>query len=1078
MDMKAISMIAMIMIVLTAGSALIMTVEGENDIPINMQDAYIVGKVVNGTSGIKVSCRTINTPMGAGSNPFTMYFNGTTNATGQFNITVDSNATALPPDYLLDKYSVTIFRTYYLDVSKGSYILANHIEKGDEAQVPDGALEMTPTATGDVTVRILNKTSGEPLEDVTVTLDHPPGPPPIPFNKVKVTDSAGEVVYNNVRADDIIIEGTRVNFLDLSSTVSENIGAVAEGTMTVLEFNLTEKPWPFLTTPSPGSQTANITEGVLINFQTAMDPSSITSKSNYMFEDGLGTPVPFSIVSVGTGNDKVRIVPDEQMEYDSDYILYILRSIRSQGGWNQLWRNMDVNFHTELRPGIVQGRILETGSGMPVQGISVELVDQTAISDPDGIFHFPVVIPGLHDLRIDDSYLYDGVSVADIDVKRGDDLDLGNISIAPLSHGSMRVTVTSDGSPFEGAWVKVLSSLLSQDEMNMTTNSTGVAYFERVRSGNVNLRVGADHYSPRIDIALIPEGGTGNLSIELFEDDPPIIVQLTEEVAPGFADPSSDFLLLMPEPIDFQTLVVSLWKLQDGERISEVPLFPPQTGSVQDSYLVRVQGNLPLESDMELIVDDGLLALNGSEPVLWEDLIYKFSTPLLPLSYIVGKVLLEGKPLEDLEVRFQDQIGYTDDEGNLNISIDLSTLSLTGKLIVNMTDMGYSLFQKEITITPGSLVNIGELTILPLSGWYSVSPIPGSMDVDPETNIIFSFTLEPMVPGNWSDVLKVVKEGMSAPLTGIFTSSNGNKTVTFDPFSSLDRNTVYRVTVSKGLMQKGGIPMFPVGNTTSFRVLPPEITIEVLSPTITEDVALDVQVRLSFGVSQNRSLVQSSLDISPTVTGISFHWVSGSELIIEAFFTASENYTLSLAPGIYGSQGEPLTSSFQLQFSTGTSYSMDHSFTSINLIPEPDAGWNTGQSVRVSGTADHSAGYEVKVTIGDREWTSTVNAGGIWSVELILPDTGMKGTMRVSIGVPGGPEAHFKEYSIEIKENKNGTTDDGTDLTLIFIIASVLVILLAVIAGLLFIRSQKKKAEMEMDIDYTEVDGEWDDGEE
>ena len=1062
--------------VMAAAAVMLLTVSvpapvAEGDAPLDLLDANITGKVENGTSGIKVSCQSVKTPTGTGSNPRLIYFNGTTNSTGHFNIAVDSNSTAEPPSYSLSTYTVLIESTYYLDAVKESHTFDTHIEMGDVFQVPDGVLEVTSAVVGDLTVRIINKTSGAPLEGASVTIDHDPGTPDIPFTATLTTDSSGEVEYTDVRAEEVIVEATRENFLDLSSTVAENNGMVIEGTTTVLQFNLTERPWPFTTDPPAGSTSANVTEGIEVDFGTEMDPASITSLSNYDLETGSGFPVSFSVQILGTENDTVSIVPDEPLEYDSDYVLYIYPSIRSLGGWELLWRTMDVPFHTELKPGIVRGRIIEEGTSEPVSGIEVELVDQVVRTDPDGSFEFPLVIDGVHDLEVEASYLFGELSREDISVKRGDVIDLGNLTIGALPHGSMRIFVTSGGEPLEGAWVKVLSSEIHEDEFNLTTNSTGVAYFQRVRSGNVNLRIGADHHSSKIDIAIVPEGGTGNLTVDLVEDDPPVEVRFTQEISPGVADPSSDFLLIMPEPVDFSTLQVNLWRLIEGERDSEISLSPPQTGSENNSYLIRVQGQLPQETEMELVVDDGLLALDDGEPVLWEDIVHRFSTPQLPVSNIVGTVYLEGRPLEGLEVDFKGQKGFTDNEGNLNMTFDPSNPTEAGMFTVNMTGQGYSLYREEISVSAGTVFEIGTVSLIPVEGYYEVSPAYGAYNIDPDTNITFTFSVEPETPDDWSVMLKIVKKGMSAPIQGTYTA-DGNMTVVFDPDLPLEMNTHYNVIADDDLMQKGGLKMFPVGNTSNFKTAPPALEIEVLEPEVLDDVALDAGIRLSFGVSVNRTLIEEAVDINPAADGIGFQWISGSEVVISAMFSGSEDYTLSIAAGVYGEEDEPLVSQFVLSFSTGTGYDRDHSFTSINLIPEPE-GWETGQTVTISGTVDNSRGYEIVVTLGEFEWTSTVNEDGTWSVEIVLPGESVSGTLKVSVGVSGGPEAHSKEYEVDVREPEEVSEEDDEDLTVYFIIGAVVLIILVIIAGLFFMRAQKKKAEEEMDIEITEVEGEW-----
>jgi hypothetical protein len=1077
MEARLFSIMVAVFLVLPASILLQKEADGSEERPVDFTDAYITGRVINATSGVKVSCQNVRTP-GSGA-PIPLFFNGTTNSTGEFNITVDSNSTAEPPSYSLGYYRVIIEDTYFMIASNGSHNFQEYIEKGEELEVPEGALELIPAPLGDLTIRIMNRSSGEPLTDARVSFEHPPAIPTIPFVNQKMTDNAGEVEFMGIRAADVIIEASRENFQDLSTTVPQNTGTVAEGSMTTLQFNLTENPWPFLTNPSSGALSANVSRGILVEFGTEMNPTSMVTESNYALKDESQVDIAFTVEAVGTENDMARVIPDNPLDYQSNYTFSIFPSIQSLGGWNILWRTMEVPFQTEKRPGIVRGRLVESGSGDPVEGIEIELVDQTAVSGTDGSFIFPLVIDGTYDLNIDASYLFEEMSVDDITVGRGYDIDLGNISIDAVAHGSMLITVTSEGDPLEGAWIKVLSSLLEEDEFNLTTNSTGQAFFQRVRSGNVNLRAGASHHSSRVDIAIVPEGGQDNLTIDLVEDDPPVSVRLTEEISSGIADPSSDFLLLIPEAIDFSTLDLKLWIIDNGSRATEVTLLTPQAGEIEDSYLVRVQGQLPLESDMELVIDGGLLALDDGENILWEDLVFEFSTPDLPFSHIVGKILLEGKALDGLEADFMGQKGYTDEDGNLNLTFDPSGLSVTGNLTVDLRDRGYQLLDMELTFSSGEIYEIGIVSILPLSDWFSTVPEGGSENVAPDTNITFTFSVAPVLgDANWSDFLSIVKEGMSAPVPGQFTASNENKTVEFDPANSLERNGIYSIVVSDDLVGEGGILMFPVGNTTQFRVMPPAMEITVLSPTSMTGVYLDASIRLSFGIPVNRSLVREAFDFTPTASGVVFEWISDSEVEIEALFNPSTEYTLSLAPGTYGLESEPLASEFRLVLETGEEYQADHSFSSVNLIPEPEGGWETGQRVTISGTVDRSIGYEIIVSLGTFEWKTTVSDDGTWSIQIELPEEEIQGKLKVSLGVPGGPSAYEREYDVEVLSPEDVSDDNGDDMTMYYILAAVLVIIIVIGAGLLFMRVRKKKAEDEMDLDITEVDGEWEDAEE
>ncbi len=1050
----------------------------DEDPVIGAADANIAGTVVNGTVGMVVHIFSTMTP--ESGPPVILYFNTTTDGTGSFNQTVDSNDTTMSP------YQIDVDATYYKDVVVRTHIFFERAVSGQTQHVPPGGLEAVDAPIGNLSVRILNGSSGQPLGGVVVTVDHVGPLPDIPFPRAQLTHPGGEVYYTDIRSVETEIEAEKLHFLDLSDTVVENSIIIQEGGDTIVYFNLTEDPWPFTTTPSNGAKSANITNGVLVDFGQEMDLASIIKKDNYRFSDG-SVPIDFTIVVPDPSNEYVRLVPDSSLDYDSGYEVSLYATLNSFGGGLPLWRTMDINFTTESPPGMVSGRIVDDVAGDPAPGVKVKLVDQIIVTSPDGNFTFPLVIPGIHVLDVLDGYLFDGTQVTDVSVDRGGSVELGDIEVSARSMGSLNVTITSRGTPLEGAWVKILSSILADDEFNMTTDTEGIASFERVRSGNVNLRIGAPHHGSRIDAVIVPESGLGTLSLDLVEDDLPVVIELTEEISSGVADVGSDFLITLPEPVLFQSLSVSLWKLNaTGGRVEEIALAPPQEGVIENSYVVRVQGLLPYATSFEFEIDSDLETLDDGEFLLWRNMVLFFVTVVVPDAHLNGTLLLEGNPLEGVIIEFDGQMGTTDDEGGFNVTIELLSLSKEGKIIVNLTDRGYQLFLMDVTVTGGKTIEVGMIDLVPLEDWYGVSPADGVEHVDPDTDITFSFIVPLVEPeGGWSDVFKVIREGTSAPVTGTFILGEGNLSILFDPANGLMENNIYNVVVTEELLQENGLPFFPVSNTTQFKVRPKMIIIEIISPLdlSTDKQDLDQSITLSFGLSVNRSLIEAAVDVSPLVDPVVFNWISSSDVAISAFYAASTSYTLTILPGTYGLSGEPLGVQFQIAFETDVTYGRIHSFSSVNLIPELDSGWETGQVIRISGTVANSTGYEVKVTIGTGSdmitGTAFVSHDGTWSIEITLPDDAMSGTMILSIGVPGGPSAYSKEYDVEVKAPaEHGPDDAKDDLTMYYVIGAAIILIIAVIIAGSYMKAQRKKADEEMDIEITEVDGDWQDSEE
>lgn len=1065
--------------------------DAKADQPIGLQDAFIEGTVANATAGTNVVIETIKSLVGVAGSDHRIFFNTTTDGTGYFISTVDSNDTT-GTDYNIGPYVISIDQTYYKDVVNGSYQTERKIEPAETMTIPEKALEYVDALTGTLEIHIYNKTvdDGYEMEGANVTVAHVDDYPDMPFPNFQITDGNGFLSFENIRAVNTTIEATKEHFNPLSSTTQINYVDIAGSPIvTGAVFTLPEVPWPFTTDPAQGDEDGNISNGILIDFGEKMNEVSITDPSNYRLTDDLQNDLEFVLGTPTEDDDMIRIRPIVPFEYDTNYTLSLFAGLKAFSGSRPLWRTMEVHFTTEKPLAMISGRLIETGTTNPAFGMEITLVDQMVRSGSDGKFQFPVVIPGTHDIVVSNGYLFDETEVEDVEVIRGDVIDLGDIDVSPQAWGSMNVTLLSDGMQLAGGWVKIISSILDDDEFNLTTDAEGVAAFSRVRSGNVNIKVGAPHHNMKVEVVIVPTSGLGEITIDLNEDPLPVTVTLTDEISPGIASISSDLLIQMPEPILFQSLNVSLWKLdKEGARTEEVILSPPQEGTVPDSYLVRVQGDLPLESSFEFIIGEELEALDDGEMILWRELSMEFNTLELPLAYLNGTLLIEGRTLEGIEIEYNGQSGTTDEDGKFNVSIDLDIPMFSGPVTVNLTGMGYQLYSEDIQLGGGQVYQMGTIDLIPNEDWFTIVPASGTMNIEPDTtfNITFGSSILDPVSG-FSDIFKLVKDGGSAPISGVHTVANSNLSLIFDPDTDLDDGAGYSIIIDDTLLQKNGLPFFPVGKTLVYRVKPPSIDIDVIQPASEElsETDIDLVVRLSFGYAMNKTMVEGSLTISPTVQGLAVNWLSSSEMTVTGLFIPSTEYTLLVPPGVYGLGDEPLGTQFQLVFTTGTEYGGDHSFNSINMIPEPDTGWETGQTVKISGTVTDSIGYTVVISIGEgddmKTFTTIVGEDGTWSVDIILPETAMEGKMTVSLGTSDSSSAYSRDYDVEIKDPEDdGGEENGEVYTMYYILGAVVILLLIILVAALYIRSQRRKAEDASDIDYSDVDvdDDWEDNEE
>ncbi|MGA1822006.1 MAG: Ig-like domain-containing protein [Thermoplasmatota archaeon] len=1036
----------------------------ESDGLMGPADAYIQGTVVNGTTGIKVEISTLDNTT---EPPIRRYFNGSTMALGVFNIIVDSDPVHLSP------YEVRIFRTYYLEVVRDFYPFEESINSSTSQVVPLGELEVTPAPIGDLRVTILNKSSGEPLEGVRVDVDQGNGYPSIPFPTANGTDGNGQVLYQSLLAVNTTVSGSIKNFLSLVNSNDINWAVVEEGIVTDAVFYLKEKQWPFATTPADGDTDVPVSRNITINFNQIMDTDTTENDDNYrIFRVDTDESINFTARSHSLGM-KADLDPDEDLEYNTTYGVRLDTGLENELGGRPLWRTMEFEFRTELRPGTVAGRIVDGVDSRGIPDVNMRIKDVETRSNETGFFLFEAVPSGDHSLRIDESYLYEGLLVEDVDVEKGMDLDLGTITLDRMAWGSLNVTVSSGQGPVAGAWVAIEGS-----GMNMTTDESGRVRFERTRIGKVTLTAGALHHDQVMDQVFVDEGKTVFLNIMLTEDELPVMVTPTRIISGRIVDPMTNFNLTMPGEINRETLEVSIWVTDDeGSRSEEIPLLPITIGD-NFNYTVKPVGSLPMERTFVLIVR-GILEDPDGSMILWRDLTFDFETPVLPPSFIAGEALLEGRPFEGLLVEFGGFGAETNSSGGFNISVDMSTEAMTSELIIQANHLGYESYGMNLTIDAGTVVDVDVISLIPLTGWYEVSPYDGEVDVSPGTNITFKFTKPLTEPEDgFSKYLTVHPDGSNAPLSGEYQILPGNRSVVFQPTYPLVEGDEYIVRTSPELRFTDGSHACPVGKETRFKVRNPAVVVSLESPDYSklQDAGIDLRIVLSFGVDVLSSSVEASLFIQPEPISIKFTWFTDAEARMDLFLRSNMDYMLTLPAGSYGNGGEALNSAYILAFKTGSHYDFDHTEVSFSINPDPRDGYRPGQEVRFNGLMENSTGYEVKITIdgvgNTLTYTDTVSEDGSWEIIFNAPNTTGQMVISLTIGIPGEISAiPERTWTVDLLEAEGGGDGGGPSGWLIpVIIAVAAVVIIVVVIAVVLTRKNREALEKSESVEYSDVD--------
>ncbi|MGA1866358.1 MAG: Ig-like domain-containing protein, partial [Thermoplasmatota archaeon] len=619
----------------------------------------------------------------------------------------------------------------------------------------------------------------------------------------------------------------------------------------------------------------------------------------------------------------------------------------------------------------------------------------------------------------------------------------------------------------------------------LLTGSQGEVFFPRVIAGAVTLEASAPHHNSVGDMAYVPISGEGGLNIDLKEDTFPVWVEAVDVDQGGNVLPGTNFLVHVSEPVKFSTLNITIWKEVDECLPTPTGPLSLVAGHVEHTYIVDPDIRFPLESRFVLFISTELKALDDASFILWRELEFHFNTVDLPMILVNGTLLFEGKAIEGYRVDISYFHSFTDESGNFSVSVDPDEPVFKGALEVNGSIFGYGNYKTDLELDAGSFLDSGTINLFHVPGWYEVYPAPDSEDVDPSTSVIFKFKEQILVPGEdrFSRLMSITQDGSRSPVDGNYDVSEDNRTITFKSINDLEPGKLYHVKISKDLMRWNNVSMFPLGNSTIFRVRPPVIQITVMEPSEDRDLPIDGIIRISFSHQVEKKEVEADISFSPIVQGVTFKWTSGSETMISAFFKVSTDYVLEVPSGSYGLEGETLTDDFLFSFKTSAGYENEHSIGDPQIFPSPDGGWAPGQNIRFSGIVANSTGYIITVKILKegvtyREANSVISLEGRYSLNISAPSKEGKYTLSVSLSMPDGPLADEKTYGVQVGD-AGSDSEPGDNTTRMIILAIIVLLVIAVIiVAVLYGRGQRAKAGSKtMGIEYTEVETEWEDTE-
>jgi hypothetical protein len=236
--------------------------------------------------------------------------------------------------------------------------------------------------------------------------------------------------------------------------------------------------------------------------------------------------------------------------------------------------------------------------------------------------------------------------------------------------------------------------------------------------------------------------------------------------------------------------------------------------------------------------------------------------------------------------------------------------SFTGQYFPGDLRSGYACYQMSyppVACTAGYYAQISQTLNVSAPSVISYTPGGSSVSIDSSVTVGFSEAM------NQSSVQSAFS--ISPSVAGNF-SWSGN-TLTFDPSSSLQFNTIYTVTVAAAAKDAGGTAMadaysWQFTTVASTNALP---TVLTRTPTGTA-VSLDSSIAIGFSEAMSQSSAQSAFSISPSVAG-SFSW-SGNTLTFDPTSSLQYNtvYTVTVTTAAKDSDGAGMAAKYTWQFTT------------------------------------------------------------------------------------------------------------------------------------------------------------------
>jgi hypothetical protein len=985
--------------------------------------------------------------------------------------------------------------------------------------IPNGTLGYYKGVFGNISIKILNGSSGQPLENVSFRFENHPDHSTIASGNM--TDPSGDVRFNNMQLgldrynsqnNLVKVYITKENFTynDGNGTDVAYLPLFLDAT-TQYTMTIDENPLVKNSAPSPEANTGinvdrnRVPNQVFVEFFDDIDQSTVDRDTLYLMEEGGGK---VNITYQWATSKLCGIKPNEDLKYNTTYRVFVTPRITNTTGYPQLWRTFSFDFKTQLPPGVLRCQVNINGTMDPApEGSMIKLDAGLPYPLVNGYYEFTDVFPSMsgHTITVigptvngTEEYLYYGNTISDIDVDRGQVIDVLGLHVTKRPVRQAEITIVDEEEfPVFGATV-----IHKVTDETGTTDLTGKVTFEEILvERDTSFWISYPNYE---DDSLTIQNGTMDpvmVTKTIFENKFPITMKARSDFEyelPGSIIPVDSKIQIDFETdqgveynMDPDTMTTDNLKILDDQELP-IQIDIESTPGDGSRWSLIPRDFLEYGSNYTVLVTESVATTTGTNP-LWRDYRLTFATESLDDSSVSGTVTVRGRGVGGVKIEvLQDGVvkatTVTTENGGYAVAVKHDDFTLMNISVrADGEDVGLSTKTfGPLNLNAGGSRESTDFDLTRLSDWFRVL-YPA--DDEGRMPITGTFTLKFKVALDSND-MESFKENFTLRNPEIpidVNVSDDGRTVTIDPREDLDYDKIYFLSVSadfqdeffRELKDVNGTYALPRGEiievTTEFK--PIEVILQTPSANILDRVSVDVPVTIFFtnysiNVSRMEELLQFKEVLSGSPVGnLTFSWTLEDQKVEIGHdrLKGSTEYSVSIASGKYGTgddRGAMIRDDFLVTFTT------EPVMIDVDVVSNWPQKVDSGAQTVVS--LENPLGYGIRVVILVEEVRGSGNYIEYENLTLAAGETDRQVTLDTDELDKGDYQAMIKVYdstkdpivlldeypiNLLIEEDK----DNGSNNILwVFIVIGAIVILIAILAVFLISQSKKKDIEEEL----------------